>query len=262
VHVTYGVVGLKTHTKLCLVVRDEAGGLRRYAHIGTGNYNPETARLYEDVGLFTADPEVTEDASEVFNVLTGYSRQTDFGTLLVAPAGMRAALLELIRGQANERGRITIKVNSLVDGDIIDALYEASQAGAQVDLIARSICSLRPGVPGLSDHIRVRSIVGRFLEHSRILRFGTGEDATYLIGSADLMPRNLDRRVEVLAPVQSAPLRARLDEIFDTLLADDALAWQLNPDGTWHRVSSNGELDAQEQFQQLALARARRISVV
>ena len=262
VHVTYGVVGLKTHTKLCLVVRDEPGGLRRYAHIGTGNYNPETARLYEDVGLFTADPEVTEDASEVFNLLTGYSRQSDFGTLLVAPSGMRAGLLELIRGQANDRGLITLKLNSVVDTDIIDALYEASQAGARIDLIARSICSLRPGVPGLSENIRVRSIVGRFLEHSRIFRFGRGEDATYLIGSADLMPRNLDRRVEMLAPVKSVPLRTRLDEILETLLADDALAWELEPDGTWHRVSSGGELDAQERFQELALARARRISVV
>jgi polyphosphate kinase len=262
VHVTYGVVGLKTHTKLCLVVREEAGGVRRYAHIGTGNYNPETARLYEDVGLITADEEITADASDVFNLLTGYSRQEEFGTLLVAPAGMRAGLIELIRGQASPQGRITMKLNSLVDAELIDALYDASRAGAQVDLIVRSICCLRPRVAGLSETIRVRSIVGRFLEHSRILRFGGGADATYLIGSADLMPRNLDRRVEVLAPVLAPALRARLDEILETLQADQALAWELDGDGSWHRVGRGGDFEAQERFEQLALARARRISAV
>jgi polyphosphate kinase len=262
VHVTYGVVGLKTHTKLCLVVREEAGGLRRYAHVGTGNYNPETARLYEDIGLFTADPEVTADASDMFNLLTGYSRQQDFGTLLVAPEDMRAGLIELIRGQASPQGWITMKLNSLVDAELIDALYESSRAGAEIDLIVRSICCLRPGVPGLSETIRVRSIVGRFLEHSRILRFGTDDDATYLIGSADLMPRNLDRRVEVLAPVVAPALRARLDEILETLEDDRALAWTLRGDGSWQRVGHGGELDAQERFEELALARARRISAV
>jgi polyphosphate kinase len=262
VHVTYGVVGLKTHTKLCLVVREEADGLRRYAHIGTGNYNPETGRLYEDVGLFTADDDITADASDVFNLLTGYSRQEEFGTLLVAPAGMRDGLIELIRGQATPDGRIAMKLNSLVDGELIDALYDASRAGAQVDLIVRSICCLRPGVPGLSETIRVRSIVGRFLEHSRILRFGSGADATYLMGSADLMPRNLDRRVEALAPVIAPSLRARLDEILETLQADEALAWELDGDGMWHRVGRGGDFDAQERFEQLALARARRISAV
>jgi polyphosphate kinase len=262
VHVTYGVVGLKTHTKLCLVVREEAGGLRRYAHIGTGNYNPETARLYEDIGLFTADAEVTADASDMFNLLTGYSRQHDFGTLLVAPEDMRAGLIELIRGQASPEGRITMKLNSLVDAELIDALYDASRAGAQIDLIVRSICCLRPDVPGLSETIRVRSIVGRFLEHSRILRFGSGDDATYLIGSADLMPRNLDRRVEVLAPVVASALRARLDEILETLEEDRALAWRLRGDGSWERVGRGGDLDAQERFEELALARARRISAV
>jgi polyphosphate kinase len=262
VHVTYGVVGLKTHTKLCLIVRDHAGGLRRYVHIGTGNYNPETARIYEDLGLFSADPEITADAADVFNLLTGYSLQHEFGTLLVAPADMRESLLELIREQAHGDGRIALKLNSLVDPEMIDALYDASQAGCKIDLIVRGICCLRPGAPGLSESIRVRSIVGRYLEHSRIFRFGDGRDATYLIGSADLMQRNLDRRVEVLAPVRALRLQVRLDEIIETLLEDDALAWELDHAGNWHRVSSSGRLDAQERFQQLALARARRISVL
>ena len=262
VHVTYGVVGLKTHTKLCLVVRDHAGSLRRYVHVGTGNYNPETARIYEDLGLFTADPDITADAADVFNLLTGYSLQHEFGTLLVAPADMRESLLELIRAQAHSNGRIALKLNSLVDPEMIDALYDASQAGCQIDLIVRGICCLRPGVPGLSESIRVRSIVGRNLEHSRIFRFGSGRDAAYLIGSADLMQRNLDRRVEVLAPVRAPKLQARLDEIIETLLEDDALAWELDHAGNWHRVSPSGRLDAQERFQQLALARARRITVL
>jgi polyphosphate kinase len=262
VHVTYGVVGLKTHTKLCLVVRDHAGSLRRYVHVGTGNYNPETARIYEDLGLFTADPDITADAADVFNLLTGYSLQHEFGTLLVAPADMRESVLELIREQAHSDGRIALKLNSLVDPEMIDALYDASQAGCQIDLIVRGICCLRPGAPGLSESIRVRSVVGRYLEHSRIFRFGSGRDATYLIGSADLMQRNLDRRVEVLAPVRALKLQVRLDEIIETLLEDDALAWELDHVGNWHRVSSSGRLDAQERFQQLALARARRISVL
>jgi polyphosphate kinase len=262
VHVIYGVVGLKTHAKLCLVVRDEGDGLRRYAHIGTGNYNPETARLYEDLGLLTADPEITADVADVFNLLTGYSRQRDFGALLVAPSGLRGGLLALIGRQAREGGRITMKLNSLVDPELIDALYEASQQGAEIDLILRGICCLRPGVPGLSESIRVRSIVGRYLEHSRIFRFGTGDDAAYLIGSADLMQRNLDRRVEVLAPVRAPALRTRLDDILTTLQADDALAWELSGDGNWRRASEAGSRDAQARFQELALERARRIAAV
>jgi polyphosphate kinase len=236
--------------------------LRRYVHVGTGNYNPETARIYEDVGLFTADPDITADAADVFNLLTGYSLQHEFGTLLVAPADMRASLLELIREQAHSDGHIALKLNSLVDPEMIDALYDASRAGCQIELIVRGICCLRPGALGLSESIRVRSIVGRYLEHSRIFRFGSGRDATYLIGSADLMQRNLDRRVEVLAPVRALKLQERLDEIIETLLEDDALAWELDHVGNWHRVSSTGRLDAQERFQQLALARARRISVL
>jgi polyphosphate kinase len=262
VHVTYGVVGLKTHAKLCLVVREEADGLRRYAHIGTGNYNPDTARIYEDVGLLTADPEITADVADVFHLLTGYSRQTDFGTLLVAPPGMRTALAELIRGQANEHGTIAMKLNSLVDPELIETLYEASRAGAEIDLVVRGICCLRPGVPGLSETIRVRSIVGRYLEHSRIFRFGPEGDATYLIGSADLMQRNLDRRVEVLVPILAPVLQRRLDEIFDVLEADDVLAWALDPEGNWHEAGRGGTVDAQARFQALATARARRIAAV
>ena len=262
VHVTYGVVGLKTHAKLCLVVRDEEDGLRRYAHVGTGNYHPETARIYEDVGLFTADPELTADVADVFHLLTGYSRQDEFRTMLVAPESMRERLLELIESQATEGGRISIKCNSLEDPTLIDALYDASHAGAQVDLVIRSICCLRPGVPGLSDRIRVRSIVGHYLEHSRIFRFGEGSDGVYLIGSADLMRRNLDRRVEVLAPVRAPALRTRLDEILAALQADDSLAWELGPDGSWSRVSETGAVDAQLELERLALARARRISAV
>jgi polyphosphate kinase len=260
VHVVYGVVGLKTHAKLCLVVRREGGRIRRYAHIGTGNYNPETAAIYEDLGLFTTDPELTADVSDVFNLLTGYSHQHQFRTLFVAPAGLRTGLLELIRGQASEEGRITMKLNSVVDPELIDALYEASQAGAEIKLIARSICCLRPGVPELSETISVRSLVGRYLEHSRIFRFGSGPEATYLFGSADLMQRNLDRRVEVLAPVRDPALRERLDGILDVLDKDDTLAWELEPDGSWRRPARAEMVNAQEQLEQIALARARRVT--
>jgi polyphosphate kinase len=262
IHVTYGVVGLKTHAKLCLAVRREDRGIRRYAHIGTGNYNLETAAVYEDLGLFTADPVITADVSDVFNLLTGYSRQQAFRALLVAPASLRAGLLELIRSQAAPDGRITMKLNSLVDHEMIDALYDASQAGAQIDLVVRGICCLRPGVPGLSDRITVRSIVGRFLEHSRVYRFGTGPEATYLFGSADLMERNLDRRVEVLAPIRDPALRERLDEILETLLADDVLAWQLYGDGTWRGPSAAGTVNAQARLEQAARDRARRVVAV
>ena len=262
IHVAYGVVGLKTHAKLCLAVRREGGEIVRYAHIGTGNYNRETAAIYEDLGLFTADPQITADVSEVFNLLTGYSRQQEFRPLLVAPTAMRAGLVELIRGQASPEGRIAMKLNSLVDPELIDALYDASQAGAHVDLIVRSMCCLRPQVPGLSENIRVRSIVGRFLEHSRIFRFGAGPDATYLFGSADLMQRNLDRRVEVLAPVRDSALRGRLDEILSALELDDTLAWELSGDGTWLAPSETGTVNAQTLMEEAALARARRVVAV
>ncbi|HET8873019.1 MAG TPA: polyphosphate kinase 1 [Gaiellaceae bacterium] len=262
VHVAYGVVGLKTHAKMCLAVRNEDGRIRRYAHIGTGNYNPETADIYEDLGLLTVDPEVTADVSDAFNLLTGYSRQQEFRTLLVAPRGMREGLLELIRGQASQDGLITMKLNSLVDADVIDALYDASQAGARIELITRSICCLRPGEPSLSETIHVRSLVGRFLEHSRVFRFGRGPEATYLFGSADLMPRNLDRRMEVLAPIREPALRSRIDEMLDDLLSDDALAWELGADGTWQAPSGSGTNNAQVHLEEAALARARRVAAV
>jgi polyphosphate kinase len=261
VHVTYGVVGLKTHAKLCLVVREEEGRLRRYAHVGTGNYNPDTARSYEDIGLLTSDPAIAAEVSDVFNLLTGYSRGVGFRSLVVAPAAMRDRLLALIRDQAHEGGRITLKTNSLVDHTLIEALYEAAQAGAQIDLVVRGICCLRPGAAGLSERISVRSVVGRYLEHSRIYRFGEGEEATFLVGSADLMTRNLDRRVEVLVPVRDAEARRRLDEVLELLLADDDLAWALDAEGDWSRIDGGGT-NVQSRLEELALARTRRMSAV
>jgi len=256
VHVVYGVAGLKTHAKISLVVRREADGVRRYAHVGTGNYNPVTARLYEDIGLLTGDPEVGADLTDLFNVLTGYSRQRDYRRLLVAPHELRARIVELVRGQARPGGRIVLKLNSLVDPEVIDGLYEASSAGADVDLVVRGICCLRPGVPGMSERIRVRSLVGRYLEHSRIFRFGERDEATFYIGSADLMQRNLDRRVEALVPVSDPGLKARLDEMFEVLMQDDTLAWTLGPDGTWTKVPTERGLDAQQRLQEIAVERA------
>jgi polyphosphate kinase len=262
VHVAYGVVGLKTHAKISLVVRREGRGIRRYAHVGTGNYNPVTAAVYEDLGLLSADPDLGADLSELFNALSGYSRQRQFRRLLVAPHSLRSQMLDMIRGQARPDGRIVMKMNSLVDPDTIDALYSASQAGCRIDLIVRGICCLLPGVAGMSDRIRVRSIVGRYLEHSRIFRFGEPPDSPrYYIGSADLMPRNLDRRVEALAPVTDPELVARLDEIIDVELADDALAWSLDRDGTWSRVPRVRGLDSQLRLHELALLRATEGSV-
>ncbi len=257
VHVVYGVVGLKTHAKVSLVVRREAGGIRRYAHVGTGNYNPVTATLYEDIGLLTADPEIGADLTDLFNLLTGYSRQQHYRTVLVAPDFLRPRIRELIHEQAREGGRIVLKMNALVDPDVIEALYEAAQAGARIDLIVRGICCLRPGVPGLSETIRVRSLVGRYLEHSRIFRFGEGEDAIHYIGSADLMQRNLDQRVEAVVPVPDEALCARLDEMLDVLLQDDTLAWTLGRDGAWSKVPTERGVNAQERFQEMAVERAR-----
>ncbi len=258
VHVVYGVVGLKTHAKTCLVVRRENGGIRRYAHIGTGNYNPTTARLYEDLGLLTGDPDLGADLTDLFNLLTGYSRQREYRKLLVAPVTMRPGLVDLIQREAShEDGSIVLKMNSLVDADLIDALYEASQAGTTIDLLVRGICCLRPGVPGLSDTIRARSIVGRFLEHSRIYRFGSpARGFDILIGSADLMPRNLDRRVEALTPVEAPALKDRIDEILRIGLEDDELAWELDPDGEWHKVPATRGVNAQRALQELAVERA------
>ena len=259
VHVVYGTVGLKTHAKVTLVVREEPGGIRRYCHIGTGNYNRDTARNYEDMGLLTSDPALGADVGELFNSLTGYSRQARYRKLLVAPDSMRPALLRLVRRETDrgKAGRIVIKVNNLVDPEMIAALCLASQAGVQIDLIVRSICCLRPGVPGLTDNIRVRSLVGRYLEHSRILRFGRdGKDSDYYISSADLMPRNLDRRVEAAVPIRAPELRARLDQVLEINLSDDTLAWELGSDGEWRRASKGAGVDTQIRLQEIALRRA------
>ena len=245
-HVVYGLVGLKTHSKVCLVVRREGSTLRRYVHIGTGNYNPRTANLYVDLGLLSCRPELGADVTDLFNVLTGLSRQRTFRRLLVAPHSLRPRLLELIEreighAQAGRPAHIVLKVNAIVDVPTIEALYRASQAGVRVDLIVRGICSLVPGVEGLSESIRVRSIVGEFLEHSRILGFLDGGNREWYIGSADLMDRNLDRRVEAVTPIEDAAAQRRLAEIVETMLADDRRSWQLLPDGRWRRTE---ELDA------------------
>ena len=265
-HVVYGMVGLKTHSKLCLVVRREKdGSLRRYAHIGTGNYNPKTARLYEDAGLFTAATDVGDDVTQLFNHLSGYARPAGFTTMLVAPETLRPTLISMMdteseHARAGRPARITMKMNSLVDEHIIDALYRASQAGVRVDLIVRGMCSLLPGVPGLSENITVRSILGRFLEHSRVFRFDNGGDPVHLIGSADMMHRNLDRRVEAVVRVRDPESRQRLDAVLDLSLAANVAAWDLGPDGQWHRRSSiDGQplVDVQESL--LATARHREI---
>jgi polyphosphate kinase len=242
-HVAYGLVGLKTHSKAALVIRREPGGLRRYAHIGTGNYNPGTARIYTDLGLFTVDPDLTADVTDLFNVLTGVARKERYRSLLVAPVTMRTGIGALIDEEIDRQaehgdGRIVIKCNAVVDPDMVEHLYRASQAGVHVDLIVRGMCSLQPGIPGVSETIRVRSIVGRFLEHSRIFCFGQGERERYNIGSADIMERNLDRRVEAAAPVRDPALQARLREIIETMLADDRRAWVLGSDAAWRRVES------------------------
>ena len=258
VHVVYGVVGLKTHAKTCLVVRREGAGVRRYAHIGTGNYNPATARLYEDLGLLTADADLGADITDLFNLLTGYSRQREYRKLLVAPVTMRPGLEALIRREIeHDDGSIVLKMNSLVDAELIDALYEASQAGVRIDLLVRGICCMRPGVPGLSETVRARSIVGRFLEHSRIYRFGSdARGYDYLIGSADWMPRNLDRRVEALTPVEDPGLQMRLAEILRVGFDDDELAWELDAEGVWHKVASTRGIHAHRALQALAVERS------
>jgi polyphosphate kinase len=248
VHVAYGLGGLKTHTKTTLVVRREADGIRRYVHVGSGNYNSKTARIYTDVGLFTCSPSLGADLSDLFNLLTGFSRQRYYRKLLVAPANMRARFIELVDREAEharegQPGRVVAKMNALVDPEIIGALYRASQAGVRIDLIVRGICCLRPGVAGVSDNIRVRSIIGRFLEHSRIWYFGNAGADEYYVGSADWMPRNFDRRVEAVAPVDDPSLHVRLRALLDTCLADNRQAWELSSDGTYaQRRPGKGEV--------------------
>ncbi|HVE74635.1 MAG TPA: RNA degradosome polyphosphate kinase [Mycobacteriales bacterium] len=266
-HVVYGLIGLKTHCKALLVVRQEKGQLRRYAHIGTGNYNPKTARSYEDVGLLTADPEVGADLTDLFNTLTGYSRQETYETLLVAPQGVRAGLIERIEQEAEEAragrpARVRMKVNSIVDEAVIDALYRASIAGVLVELVVRGICTLRPGVAGLSETISVRSILGRFLEHSRIMVFGCDERAEVWLGSADLMHRNLDRRVETLVRIKDPSVQAQLTDMLDLAMAPDTRHWSLAGDGDWTRRPDAGPPARDMQMVLLRRAREQQRSAV
>ncbi len=260
-HVVYGLVGLKTHCKLALVIRDEPDGLRRYAHLGTGNYNPKTARVYEDLGLLTTHPDITNDLLELFNSLSGFSQQDDYRQLLVAPHGVRDGLVrridaEIEHHRAGREAAIRFKVNSLVDEVVIDKLYEASRAGVPVDLVIRGICSLRPGVPGLSDNIRVRSVLGRFLEHSRVYWFAGGGEPEAWIGSADLMHRNLDRRVEVLVKIPTAQHVADLGELLVRMADDDGTSWHLTAEGTWQRHV--GSFHVQDELVERARKRRSR----
>ena len=254
VHVVYGLVGLKTHAKLCMVVRSDGGRLRRYVHIGTGNYNPKTARSYEDFGLLTTDKEIGEDVASLFNHLSGYAIQADYKRLMVAPKSLRTQLIERINREiahksAGRPSGIRIKVNGIVDEACIDALYRASQAGVSVEVVVRGVCALRPGIPGLSENIRVRSILGRFLEHSRAYEFTNGGNTEVWIGSADMMHRNLDRRVEALVrlnPVDGSVV----SQVLDIALANSTAAWHLTGDGTWNRVAFDDSGDPLVDYQE------------
>lgn len=264
VHVVYGHVGMKTHAKIALVVRREDKKLRRYAHIGTGNYHPATARLYTDLGLFTAREDITEDIADLFNHLTGFGRVPKYRKLLVAPEHMRDGIIALIddvvaKHTAGTPGRIEMKLNSVIDADVIRALYRASQAGVPVDLNVRGICGLRPGLPGVSETIRVTSIVGRFLEHTRILAFTVGDQTSYWIGSADMMVRNLDNRVEAFTPVEDPVACEELAAILDICRRDTALSWVLSADGSWSRVPAGpgDALNAHEALMDRAIAASR-----
>ncbi len=263
VHVVYGLVGLKTHCKLCLVVRDESGGIRRYSHIGTGNYHPRTARIYEDMGLLTADADVAEDLNHLFNTLSGYSLESDYRRLLVAPHSLRTGIIERIQSEiehhrAGRPARIRFKMNSIVDEAIIDALYEASGAGVPIDIWVRGICSIRAGVPGLSENVRVRSILGRFLEHSRIYSFENGGDAQHWIGSGDLMHRNLDRRVEALVLLRRPEHRQEVEGLYDLAFDPGTASWHLRPDGTWDRVYTGPDGEPLTDMQQVLIERKQR----
>jgi polyphosphate kinase len=264
-HVVYGLVGLKTHSKTSLVVRREGSTLRRYVHIGTGNYNSGTARLYTDFGLLSCRPELGADVSDLFNVLTGLSRQRDFRRLIVAPMNLRTWILEMIQRETDHarggrQARIILKLNSLVDPACIEALYAARQAGVEVELIIRGICSLWPGVPGVSEGINVRSIVGQYLEHSRVFSFANGGRPELFIGSADLMERNLDRRVEAIVPIEDPEARARIEAVLEVMLADDRRSWQLGADGVYRRTEElndrPGTIDTFETLKERALQAA------
>jgi polyphosphate kinase len=262
VHVVYGFPNLKIHAKMTLIVRREGGGLRRYVHLGTGNYHALTARVYEDFGLFTADEDIAADVADLFNYITGFGRPQKFRKLLVAPFDLRSRLIQEIHGVSEaaaggKTARIRIKVNALTDQAIIDELYEASKKGATVEILARSICSLRPGVNDLSERISVRSVLGRFLEHSRVFIFQAGKKKSYWIGSADLMPRNLDHRLEVLAPLEDTALQRRLSKTFDQLFSANAHAWELHSDGEWERLRPKKDERA-EDAQEALMRRVRR----
>jgi polyphosphate kinase len=255
VHVVYGLPGLKVHSKIALVVRREGEAIRRYLHLGTGNYNPVTARLYTDLSLFTADEAIGADASNLFNFLTGYSSHTEFRKLLVAPTGLRHGLVRLIEREIElqrqgQHGHMILKMNALEDSGMIRLLYEASQAGVQVDVLARGICCLRPGIPGISENIRVTSIIGRFLEHSRIYYFRNGGAEEVYAGSADMMPRNLDHRVEIIFPVSDQKLMRRLkDEVLEHYLRDEKNARTMNANGIFTRKKNGHESpDCQAYF--------------
>jgi polyphosphate kinase len=246
VHVVYGVLGLKTHTKVMLVVRREKQNLRTYVHIGTGNYNSKTSSLYTDYGLLSCRPDLGADLVELFNYLTGFSKQQSFRKLLVAPVTLRKGIEERIRreidfARSGRGGRIRAKMNALVDPAIIALLYEASQAGVEIDLVVRGMCSLVPGMPGVSETIRVVSVIGRFLEHSRLYWFGNGGEPEIFIGSADWMPRNLDRRVEALTPIEDLELRLRLEQLLDLYLNDNRSAWDMQSDGSFVMRQPEGE---------------------
>ena len=264
VHVVYGVVGLKTHSKTALVVRSEGDRTVRYAHIATGNYNSKTARNYEDFGLLTADPAITHDVGELFNFLTGFARNADYEKIIVSPTMTRTRIIELINGQRDRglQGRIDMKVKGLTEPAITDALYEASDARVPIRLAVRTLCCLRPGVTGLSGTIAVRSLVGEFLEHSRVFIFGNAgeESSSVYMGSADLMERNLDRRVEVLVPIEDHGLRDELRDAFEVTWRDDEFTWVLGTDRRWRRVQPVTEFSAQAEFKRRALARARALS--
>ncbi|MEO7083628.1 MAG: polyphosphate kinase 1 [Gemmatimonadaceae bacterium] len=252
VHVAFGSANLKTHAKTALVVRREADGIRRYVHLGSGNYNSKTARLYTDVGLFTCSPSIGADVSDLFNSLTGYARQLIYRKLLIAPVNLRNRVIELIEREAQHAAtglpaRIVAKMNALVDAPVIDALYRASQAGVEIDLIVRGICCLRPGIEGVSDRIRVTSIVGRFLEHSRLWHFANGGNEEFYLGSADWMPRNFDRRVEAVAPVESPAQHERLRSLLSTYLDDNRQAWRLGADGVWWQREPDGPARASHE---------------
>jgi polyphosphate kinase len=262
-HVVYGLMGLKTHAKLSLVVRDESQGLRLYCHMGTGNYNPKTARFYEDLGILSADPLLTDDLTKLFNQLSGFAPHSTYSRLLVAPRTLRTGLLEKIvleiaNAKAGRPAGIQMKLNSLLDEEFVDALYEASQAGVKVDIVVRGICSLRPGIAGLSENITVRSILGRFLEHSRIYHFANGGDDEFWIGSADLMHRNLDRRVESLVRIERPAHKASLQEVFDLSLSDETASWHQKED-KWLRVAKNTAGEPLQDLQNIYIKRYKKV---